>query len=599
MPQVFLCFTTATARSTLLLTALALGCEGTIADPAASSEPSGAVNGSAGERGGDSSRGSGGGTPSTSEGGSFANGSATSGSTSNAGAGGGASTLARVASQYFPTDTATYANKRLVRLTRAQLDATTKTLLPKQFGVSAVATLPRDPLQTNYEYADNLSFNSANFAPFTNWVAGISALVRAAPRSVIDCSADHDSAACLADQAKRFVNRAFRGTLSDAQLTRYSDFFAASVAAVGLEAATADLVDVVLTSPNYVFRDEVSTDDAGSLLPARQLQNITYTLADAPPEALGFDSARASDYLSTSSSAQSTIDRVMARPEARSKLLRFFIAWLEVKEPDEFTIANSVFPEFTPDVAQAVVAETQSFLNKQLSLAAPKMRDITESTESFVPSAAAFLYGNSASGGKLDATQRIGIFTQPAVLASHSGPTTSRLVKRGVFFVRKVMCMSLGAPPPDIDTSISSAAGATERQRVESGTAKSPCSGCHGFINPFGFMLENYDAIGRFRTTDGGSPIDASIQVNFLDEGQLSTNSPVDALRAFTRSFRFQQCFARQLFRFYNGRDETAGDDPLLRQMFIDFATNEEQDIVRMLRTLASSSGFSHRSEVP
>jgi hypothetical protein len=87
--------------------------------------------------------------------------------------------------------------------------------------------------------------------------------------------------------------------------------------------------------------------------------------------------------------------------------------------------------------------------------------------------------------------------------------------------------------------------------------------------------------------------------VDFLDEGPVTTNSPVDALRAFTRSWRFQQCFARQLFRFYMGRDEAAGDDPILRQMFYDFAYDDEQDILRMLRTLASGPGFSSRVEIP
>src|SRR4029079_6063078 len=104
----------------------------------------------------------------------------------------------------------------------------------------------------------------------------------------------------------------------------------------------------------------------------------------------------------------------------------------------------------------------------------------------------------------LDPARRLGIFTQPAVLASHSGPTTSRLVKRGVFFTRKVMCMTLGAPPPDVDTTIPQTPGTTERQHVETVTAKGRCAACHAFINPFGFMLENYDAIGRFRTTDQG-----------------------------------------------------------------------------------------------
>ena len=267
---------------------------------------------------------------------------------------------------------------------------------------------------------------------------------------------------------------------------------------------------------------------------------------------------------------------MLASPQARDKLMKFFLAWLEVKEPEEFNIAASAFPEFTPAVAAAVVAETKSFLERQLGNAAPKMTDLTEATQSIVNSAEAFIYGVKAPSTPglvdLDPTKRLGIFTQPAVIASHSGPTTTRLVKRGVFFVRKVMCIPMGNPPAGLDTTIPMAAGATERQRVETVTAQEKCAGCHGYINPFGFMQENFDAIGRWRTTDEGAPIDPSISVDFLDEGPLTTSSPVDALRTFTRSMRFQQCFARQLFRFYTGRDETGGDDPVLRQMFIDFA---------------------------
>jgi hypothetical protein len=84
-----------------------------------------------------------------------------------------------------------------------------------------------------------------------------------------------------------------------------------------------------------------------------------------------------------------------------------------------------------------------------------------------------------------------------------------------------------------------------------------------------------------------------------LDEGPLSTSSAVDALRGFTRSLRFQQCFTRQMFRFYMGRDETEGDDPLLRQLFFEFAQNDSQSMLTMLRSLASSASFSARAEVP
>ena len=579
---------------------LGLGCSGTIAGPSA--EGSGAATGSTGATG--STTGGTAGAPRAGAGGATgASGNSTGTGGSSTGAAGGATSppaLDDAAGEYFPGQTAAGAPKRVFRLTRTQLDITTRTLLPELFDATAMASLPRDPLQTNYEYADNLGFNAANFTPFTEWVAEIAAAAKSAPESVIDCAAS--DSACLSDEARAFANRAFRGAATDAQLARYADFFVSDVASAGLPEATGTLVDLVLTSPHYVFRDEVLTDATGSLLPAQELQNITYTLADAPPETLGLSSATPSSHLGTPERTQETIDRVLESPEAHDKLLRFFMAWLEVKEPDEFTIAESAFPEFTPEVAAAVVDETRSFLEQQLSKALPRLKDVTESNATSVSNVTAFLYDGAASDSselELDPSQRLGIFTQPAVLASHSGPTTSRLVKRGVFFVRKVMCMPLGSPPDDVDTTVPATAGATERERIEAVTQPPKCAGCHAFINPFGFMLENFDAIGRWRTEDEGAPIDASIDVDFLDEGSFSTDSPVDALRTFTRSWRFQQCFARQLFRFYVGRDETAVDDPVLRQMFREFAADGEQDILRMLRTLTSSTTFSRRTESP
>jgi hypothetical protein len=476
-------------------------------------------------------------------------------------------------------------------------------LLPASYQSAAAQVMPRDPLQTNYEYSENLSFNAANFTPYTDWVKQIAADVATDPASVIDCAAMGDAPACLEAEARSFVTRAFRGVVSASQLDRFASFYVSSASQVGVPAATADLVDLTLTSPGYVFREEVQTDAAASLLPAQQLQNISYTLADAPPEAVGLSFETAAAAVSSPAGVSSAVDQVLATPAAREKLIRFFIAWLEVKEADEFTIDAGVFPAFTAEVAEAAVAETRAFLNHQLAAAAPKLKDVTQSTQSFVSQALAAIYGvsnpSSSSLVDLDPAQRLGIFTQPAVIASHSGPTTTRLVKRGVFFTRKVMCLPLGVPPEDVDTTVPTTPGATERQRIEGVTAAPRCQGCHAFINPFGFMQENYDAIGRWRTTDEGLPIDANITVDFLDEGRLTASTPVDALRSFTSSLRFQQCFARQLFRFYMGRDEGPGDDPVLRQMFFGFADGGEQDIVEMLRTLSGSPSFLQRSEAP
>lgn len=509
--------------------------------------------------------------------------------------------LFALATKYFSGTAPESAPKRLSRLTRTQLDLTVKGLLPTFYVETALATLPRDPLQTNYEYAENLSFNAANFTPFTGWVGKLTDRVLAKPAGVIDCAAGNS--ACQRSAAEAFLKKSFRGTLTDAQLTKFTSFFVSSVAEVGLAQATADLVSVVLTSPSFVFRQEVTTDAAGRLPPAQRMESLSYTLTDAPPDLVGLAPADASRFGSDEAFREETLDRLLGTPEAKAKLTRFFLAWLEVKEPSEFTIASEVFPEFTPQLATEMVAETRTFLERVLAKADPSLLDITQSTSSLVSKGLRSIYGlpRSSDTGltELDPSQRLGVFTQPGVITSHSGPSTTRLVKRGVFFTRKMMCLPLGLPPQGVDLTIPELKNATERQRIEAGTAQPKCQGCHKSINPFGFMQENYDPIGRFRTEDEGLPIDASITLDNLDEGPLKATTPVAALRGLTSSARFQQCFVRQLFRFYMGRDELPGDDPVLRQMFFRFAAEDRQDIASLLRVLAGSDALSARKETP
>ena len=509
--------------------------------------------------------------------------------------------LQAAALRYFPnTAAASGGHARLFRLTRTQLDATTQNLLPMAYKTTAMSVLPRDPLQTNYEYSDILSFNQANFTPYVAWVDELAAAARANPSSVIACSNMNDMA-CLKTQAERFVNKAFRGLATPTQLDKFQSFFVTEVMQLGLADAVADLVSLTLTSPGYVFRDEVPREGA-QLSAAQRLQNITYALADASPEALSLTSADAATHVGTPDAQARTIDVVLKSELARQKLVRFFTAWLEVREPGEFTIDPSVFPLFTPAFASAAIADTQAFLQKKLAGDAPSLRAITQADDAIVSDALASVYGvskGSAQLQKLDPMQRLGIFTQPAVIASHSGPTTTRLIKRGVFFTRKVMCLPLGLPPVGVNTTLPEAPSKTERERVEQATQAATCQGCHSVINPFGFMQENYDAIGRYRTRDNNQPVDAHIELKVLDEGPLNTASPIEAFSTITDSRMFEQCFTRQLFRFYLGREEMPEDYAALREMFIDFADKDRQDILKMLRTLALSTTFSQRTEGP
>jgi Protein of unknown function (DUF1588)/Protein of unknown function (DUF1592)/Protein of unknown function (DUF1595) len=509
--------------------------------------------------------------------------------------------LYATARQYFPSNAIGSPNKRIFRLTRDQIDATVATLLPGYAPTSVKSMVARDALQTNYEYAELLSFSAANIGGLAKWTAAIADRVRKNPDGVIKCPANDANSECHTMAARTFVIKAFRGDLSEDRISEYVSFFKTAVKTSGSARAIGDLVEVILNSPHFLFRKELDVSRTLRLSPAQLLEAVTYTLADAPPDALGLSSADTTQYLRTGSEASTTIAAIMSTTAAREKLVRFFLAWLEIKEPGEFTISPQLYPAFTPKLEGALRDDSIQFLRTRLSQPTPRLQDITQATQSFVSPASAPIYGlrPSDSGtqalSNLNPNQRLGIFSHPSLIASHSGPTDTRPIKRGVFWVRKVMCMEMEPPPKDLHAKLYDLVGATERQRIEQSTSGPACLGCHKIINPFAFFQENYDAIGRWRTQENGSPIDASTLINFLDEEPIKTDGPVAALNVLTNSMMFQQCFVRQLFRFYMGRTEEPADDPLLRQVFFEFAYKSNQDIVRAVQMIASSDRIVRR----
>lgn len=503
--------------------------------------------------------------------------------------------LFSAAQQYFPCDDQSPASRRIFRLTRDQIDASVQALLPGLALPSVKSVMARDPLQTNYEYADMLVLNAANLAAISRWAGEVAALVKTQPRRVVDCEPQQPSGDCLASAARMLVQRAFRGEAGETMTARLITFYLDAVKTVGFAEATGELVWIVLQSPDFLYRKETEVDRRGRLTGTQHLNQLTYMLADTPAEQL----ARRAPELGRppqQGELVASIDAILATPEAREKLVRFFKSWLEVKEPADFTISETVYPEFTPTLAAAMVAETEHFLREHLSKPRPSLRDVTQSSDVFVSKPLELIYRAKAADPagrkpvRLDPAHRLGVFSQPAVIASHSGPTDQRPIKRGVFWVRKVMCMHVDATPAQSNLKLEELPGTTERERIEHSTSTGSCPDCHKLINPFGFMLENYDALGRWRTIDNSKPIDSSISINFLDEDPVKTAGPVDALRTLTNSMMFKQCFARQMFRFYMGRNEQPSDDPVLRRMFIDLARTDDQDLLQALRTMATST---------
>ena len=529
--------------------------------------------------------------------------------------------LYAIAERYFPGQETGAGAKRIYRLTRDQLDATAKSVLKPYYQQSIKELMPRDPLQTNYEYSDLLRFNKANIGGYSRWIGGIAGRVKQSPKGVINCAAN--DAACQESEARRFVRRLLGcdtivvdhkpdGSFQrrDAAI-EFPEAYAKQVKAAGFEQATADLVEMVLGVPDLDHRKEFGVSRRGNQLdPFQLLRTLTYTIADVPPAPLNIDCDVALNYVQTPELVARTVDAIAVTPEARDKLVRFFIAWLELKEPADFTIAPDVFKEFTPKLAAAMTEDARRTLEARLSKGAGlnpdvTLKDVTLATEAFVSRQLEPIYNAKAidaAGTKpvaLDKAQRLGIFTHPALLASHSGPTDTRPMKRGVFWVRKVMCQSMEPPPKELHIDYDDAKGATERDRIQALTKPAACVGCHKIINPFSYFQEAYDALGRFRDNENGTPIDTSIRLELPGEPVLQAKNAIEAVRVLTGSNAFKQCFVRQLFRFYMGRDEEPSDDPVLRRMFVTFAKDDNQRIAPLLPLLMKSIPATRRTERP
>ncbi len=151
-----------------------------------------------------------------------------------------AALIAKVAEKYFPGHEGAAPAKRLFRLTRRQLDATVASLLPGYAIGSVTEHMPRDPLQTNYEYADLLALNGANLVPLTEWIGGITARVRADPSKLFPCPGATPAQACLDGAARVFIAKALRGDVAPERADRLVAYFLAGVKSAGLAAAASD-----------------------------------------------------------------------------------------------------------------------------------------------------------------------------------------------------------------------------------------------------------------------------------------------------------------------------------------------------------------------
>jgi mono/diheme cytochrome c family protein len=287
-------------------------------------------------------------------------------------------------------------------------------------------------------------------------------------------------------------------------------------------------IEALLVSPNFLFRIERDPDprdpsQVHKVSPFELASRLSYFLWSSMPDDELLSLAE-SGRLSDERVLAAQVDRLLADPRASEFAANFAGQWLETRNLDSVKPDPDLFKEWTPQLREAMKAETTMFFEHVLRENRP-ITDFLNASYTFLDERLAAHYGIPGISGpqfrrvELTTARRGGVLSHASVLTVSSYPTRTSAVIRGKYVLQNILGMPPAPPPDDVPPLSESAGDATRpmREQLTVHRANPTCAACHRNMDPLGFGLENYDAIGRWRDVDGRTPIDAS---GTLPDGQ-------------------------------------------------------------------------------
>jgi mono/diheme cytochrome c family protein len=307
--------------------------------------------------------------------------------------------------------------------------------------------------------------------------------------------------------ARRFAEAAFRRPLSEED---YRHFVAQHFdQAKSPELAVKRVVLLALKSPRFLYPDLRDSETPDSYDVATRL---ALHLWDSLPDRALLDAA-AQGKLHTRAQIAAQADRMIGDPRARAKMRGFFHHWLELERAESIAKDAKAFPMFDAAVLADLRHSLDLFLDAVVWGDRSDYRELLQANYLLLNQRLGKLYGKEVTGEafqrvEFDPQQRAGLVTHPYLLAAFAYSKQTSPIHRGVFLTRTIVGMTLKDPPEAVAFEDAKfGAHLTMREKVTELTKNTNCMGCHGTINPLGFSLENYDAIGRWRTKEGDKPI--------------------------------------------------------------------------------------------
>ncbi len=431
-----------------------------------------------------------------------------------------------------------------------------------------MASLPADGRTAGFDnIAATLGVATTQLELFEQAASALAASALApgskARQKLIQCG-DVAELSCQRSILEGFARRAWRRPVTSSEVERLL-----ALARVAAEAgASADeqiglVFRGILSSPQFLFRVELlplpPVIGAYRVSPYELASRLSYFLwSSMPDDALL--AAAAENRLSEPTALAAEVSRMLEDPKAEALTTNFASQWLGVRRLKDHAVDQTQFPGYTALVASLMAFETTQLFSHVLTSNLP-VTELLTANYGFLDPVLAEQYGVAAPAQgsarvELSATPRRGLLGQAAILTLTSYPNRTSIVRRGVWALENLLCTEPPPPPPGVDTEPPPQIQGTLRQRMEQHRADPACAGCHTLMDPIGLGLENFDAIGTFRSSENGVAIDT--------RGELS-GQPFTTLEELSKLIasdeRFVPCALEKLSVFALGRTLTPGDE--------------------------------------
>jgi mono/diheme cytochrome c family protein len=384
-----------------------------------------------------------------------------------------------------------------------------------------------------------------------------------------------DETACATKILSRLARRAYRRSVDDEDVQTLLSFYKRARTSGSFDDGIRAALERVLVGPDFLFRIEadpagVAPGAAYRISDVELASRLSFFLWSSIPDDTLLDLAIRGK-LHEPAVLEQQVSRMFADPRARNSLVQnFFSDWLETRNVWLLNPDGTKFPFFDDNLRSAFVTETELFLNAHLT-ANNSVTDLLTSKETFLNEQLARHYGIPGVYGshfrrvELTDENRFGLLGKASVLAVTSYTTRTAPTIRGKWVLENILSAPPPAPPanvPSLESSNKDGRPLSVRQMLEMHRANPVCASCHARMDPLGLSLENFDAIGQWRSTDAGHPIDAS---GVLLDG-TKVNGPRELREALmSQRMQFVKTVTDKLLTYALGRGLEYYDAPTVR----------------------------------